>query len=203
MTFYRRPPHVCETEPSAFLTWRLHDSLPSHQAFPLRAFNSGQAFATTDRLLDQAQGGSVYLRQPAVANMVVEALESAANVLGHCRLHAFVVMPNHVHLLATPTVPLPELTESLRTLTAARVQAMLDLPEGPFWHEESYVRMVWYGREFEEIRNYIEENPVRAGLVGEAAEYLWSSAGRMPQGLPPVALGPEIRPAAGRYPLTR
>jgi hypothetical protein len=73
----------------------------------------------------------------------------------------------------------------------------LDLTEGPFWHEESYVRMVRYGREFEEIRNYIEENPVRAGLVREAGEYLWSSAGRLPQGFSPVALGPEVHPTAG------
>ena len=130
--------------------------------------------------------------------MVVEALETAANILGYCRLHAFVVMPNHVHLLATATVPLPELTESLRTVTAARAKAMLGLPEGPFWHEEGYVRMVRYGREFEEIRNYIEENPVRAGLVREAGDYLWSSAGRMLEGLLPVALGPEIRPTAGQ-----
>jgi REP element-mobilizing transposase RayT len=187
MTFYRRLLHVCETEPSAFLSWRLHDSLPPHQAFPLRTANSGRAFAATDRVLDQARGGSFHLRQPAVAGMVVEALESAANVLGYCRLHAFVVMPNHVHLLVTPAVPLAELTESLRTLTAARARAMLDLPEGSFWHEESYVRMVRYEREFDEIRNYIEEDPVRAGLVREAREYLWSSAGRMPQGLRPAS----------------
>ena len=32
-------------------------------------------------------------------------------------------------------------------------------------------------REFEKIRNYIEENPVRAGLVKETGEYRWSSAG--------------------------
>ena len=58
--------------------------------------------------------------------------------------------------------------------------------------------MVRYGREFEEIRNYIEENPVRAGLVREAGDYWWSSAGRMAQGtiqgMPQAALGPEIQP---------
>ncbi len=201
MMFYRRLPHVFETEPSAFLTWRLHDSLPSRQAFPFRAFDSGQAFAATDRVLDQAWG-SRHFSQTAVADMVIEALGSAANSLGYCRLHAFVIMPNHIHLLATPTVPLPQLTESLRTVTAARAQAMLDLTEGPFWHEESYVRMVRYAREFEEIRNYIEENPVRAGLAREAGEYLWSSAGWMAhgiiRGLPQVAPRPEVRPTAGR-----
>jgi hypothetical protein len=46
VTFYwRRLPHVYETEQSVFLTWRLHDSLPPHRAFPTDALNSGQAFA--------------------------------------------------------------------------------------------------------------------------------------------------------------
>jgi hypothetical protein len=36
----------------------------------------------------------------------------------------------------------------------------------------------WCGMgELEKIRNYIEANPVRAGLVTEASEYRWSSAG--------------------------
>ena len=45
--------------------------------------------------------------------MIVEAIHYNASVLGHYLLHAFVVMPNHVHLLATPAVPLPKLTKSL------------------------------------------------------------------------------------------
>jgi len=200
MPFYCRVPHVCEAEPSAFLTWRLRDSLPSRLAFPMEAHDSGLAFAATDRLLDRARHGSLYLRQPAIADMVVEAFEHAANILGHCRLHAFVVMPNHVHLLVTPNVPVSELTESLQALTSARAKAMLGLTDSPFWHEKNYVRMVRYEAEFEEIRNYIEENPVRAGLLREAGEYPWSSAGRMAQGvilgMPHVTLGAEIRPAA-------
>jgi hypothetical protein len=61
-----------------------------------------------DRLLDEARAGAVYLRQPAVANMIVEAIHYDANVLGHYRLHAFVVMPNHVPLLATPAWHCPK-----------------------------------------------------------------------------------------------
>jgi putative transposase len=45
----------------------------------------------------------------------------------------------------------------------------------PFWQEESYDHLVRDQSEFENIRNYIEENPVRAGLVTEASEYRWSS----------------------------
>jgi REP element-mobilizing transposase RayT len=185
MAFYRRRlPHLYEVEQSVFLTWRLHDSLPSHRAFPAHAINSGQAFAAMDRLLDEASDGAFYLRQPAIADMVVEAIQYNASTLGHCLLHAFVVMPNHVHLLATPAVALPRLTKSLKGITGKRANAMLAMTGSSFWQEESYDHLVRHEREFEKIRNYIEENPVRAGLVREASEYRWSSAGWATGGSP-------------------
>jgi putative transposase len=150
----------------------------------MAALNSGQAFAAADRLLDHARSGAFYLRQPVIADMIVEALHYNANVLGHYLLHAFVVMPNHVHLLATPAVTLPKLTKSLKGITAKRANALLALTGSPFWQEESYDHLVRGEREFESIRNYIESNPVRAGLVREASEYRWSSAGWATGGSP-------------------
>jgi Transposase IS200 like len=85
-------------------------------------------------------------------------------------------LPNHVHLLATPAVALPKLTKSLKGITAKRANVMMALTGRPFWQEESYDHLVRHEREFEKIRNYIEQNPVRAGLVKEASEYRWSSA---------------------------
>jgi REP element-mobilizing transposase RayT len=98
--------------------------------------------------------------------------------------YAFVVMPNHVHLLATPAVLLPKLTKSLKGITAKLANAMLALTGNPFWQEESYDHTVRHEREFEKIRNYIEQNPVRAGLVKESSEYRWSSAGWATGGSP-------------------
>ena len=132
MTFYRRRlPHFHEIDQPVFLTSRHHDSLPPHRAFPTETLNSGRAFAAMDRLLDEARAGAVYLRQPAAANMIVEAIHYNAKVLGHYQLHAFVVMPNHVHLLATPAVALPKLTKSLKGITARRANAMLALTGNP------------------------------------------------------------------------
>ena len=178
MTFYRRRlPHLYDPQQAVFLTWRLYDSLPPHRAFPEASLSSGQAFAAMDRLLDETRSGTFYLRQPAVAGMIVEAIQHNAGILGHYVLHAFVVMPNHVHLLATPAVALPKLTKSLKGITAKRANAMLGLTGKPFWQEESYDHLVRQEREFGKIWNYIEGNPVRAGLVRDAGEYRWSSAG--------------------------
>ena len=195
MTFYRRRlPHIYEADQPVFLTWRLHDSLPSHRTFPKETLNSGQAFAAMDRLLDEARSGSFYLRQPAIADMIVEAIHYNANTLGHYFCHAFVVMPNHVHLLATPAVTLPKPTKSLKGITAKRANSMLALTGKPFWQEESYDHMVRHERGFEKIRNYIEENPVRAGLVREASEFRWSSAGWATGGSP---ADQGVRPTSG------
>jgi REP element-mobilizing transposase RayT len=178
MAFYRRHlPHVYEIGQPVFLTWRLRDSLPPGRAFPTDAITSDQAFAAMDRLLDEARDGRFYLRQPAIADMVVDAIEYNANVLRHYVLNAFVVMPNHVHLLAAPAVSLPKMTKSLKGIRAKRANAMLALTGNSFWQEESYDHLVRHEKEFEKVRKYIEANPVRAGLVKEAGEYRWSSAG--------------------------
>ena len=85
-------------------------------------------------------------------------------------------MPNHVHTLVTAAVPLPKLTKSLKGITAKKANAILGRTGRPFWQEESFVHVVRDKKEFEKIWNYIEQNPVRAGLVREASEYWWSSA---------------------------
>jgi len=192
MALYRRRlPHDYETDQPVFLTWRLHDSLPCHRVFPAATVNSGQAFAAMDRLLDQADSGASYLWQPAIAEMVVEAIQYNAATPEQYVLHAFVVMPNHVHLLATPALALPKLTKSLKGITSKRANTILAMTGSRFWQEESYDHLVRNEREFEKIRSYIEENPVRAGLVRAAKEYRWSSAGWVTRGsAPPPARRP-------------
>ena len=74
---------------------------------------------------------------------------------------------------------------------------MLALTGKRFWQEESYDHLARHEREFEKIRNYIEENPVRAELVREAGEYRWSSAG-WATGASPADQG--VRPTSGLLP---
>jgi putative transposase len=190
-SYWRHLPHLYETGRPVFITWRLRDTLPPNRAFPLEALSSGQSFAVLDRLLDDARTGPFYLRQHAIADMIVEAIRYNASVLGHYVLSAFVVMPNHVHLLATPAVSLPKLTKSLKGITAKRANAMLGLTGSSFWQEESYDHLVRDDREYEKIRSYIEANPVRAGLVKQASDYRWSSASRADA---PSAPDPLVRP---------
>src|ERR1700684_1431272 len=91
--------------------------------------------------------------------MVVEAIHFNAAELKHYELHAFVVMPNHVHLLATPAVELQKLTRSLKGITSKRANAMLGLTGAPFWQEESYDHLLRAG-EFSPLLRKICRNPL-------------------------------------------
>ena len=53
---------------------------------------------------------------------------------------------------------------------------MLGLTGRPFWQDESFDRLVRNDAEFERIVDYIERNPVMAGLAATPEEYPWSSA---------------------------
>ena len=143
MTHYRRRlPHYYEIGQPIFLTWRLHGSLPCNRCFPAASVTAGQAFAAMDRLLDEARTGARYLQQPRIADSVVEAIQYNAQRLQHYSLHAFAVMPNHVHLLVTPAVALPILTKSLKGITAKRANAILGSSGNSFWQGESYDHVV-------------------------------------------------------------
>jgi len=172
----RRLPHYEVAGRPIFLTWNLDGSLPDNRRFP-SATNSGAAFVAMDRLLDNARSGPTYLRQPEMAKMMVEAIWYREN--RHYELHAYVVMANHVHLLITPHVDVGKLMQSLKRFTAREGNRILGLTGQAFWQDESYDRLVRDETEFHRIAQYIEMNPVGAGLVATPEAFPWSSAGRI------------------------
>jgi REP element-mobilizing transposase RayT len=127
-----------------------------------------------DRILDSACTGPLCLRIPEIAKMVMDAI--CYRDLRSFQLHAFAVMPNHVHLLMTPLEAVSRTMQSLKRLSAREGNRMLGLTGQPFWQDESYDRLVRNDLEFERIVNYIERNPVTAGLVLTPEEFPWSSA---------------------------
>ena len=177
--YRRRIPHIDSPGCPVFLTWRLHGTLPANRVFPVETLNSGQAFVAWDRLLDQAQCGPAYLRRPEAAAIVAAHIVSLAGTPSYYQLHAWVVMPNHVHLLVTPSVRLPEVTRGLKGATARRVNQALGL-SGALWQDETFDRLVRNTGEFNRIVGYIEQNPVSAGLVSAPGQYPWSSASGAP-----------------------
>jgi REP element-mobilizing transposase RayT len=108
--------------------------------------------------------------------MATEALHHNAEILHQYHLHAYVVMPNHIHVLLTPFLPLPLVTKSIKNITARRANTLLKRNGATFWQDETYDRQVRDNNEFTNIQRYIENNPVKAGLATSPEDYHWSSA---------------------------
>jgi REP element-mobilizing transposase RayT len=85
--------------------------------------------------------GPVYLRQDKIAGIVRDHLQAlVADVL--CSLDAYVVMPNHVHVLWTPPIRLPQLMHRAKGPTARWANKLLGRVGKPFWQEEYFDRLV-------------------------------------------------------------
>lgn len=159
-----------------FLTWRLWGSLPIKVDSRVHS-TAGHAFAVADRVLDRRTSGPLWLADRRVAHLVAHAI-----VLGDCerrfyRLRAWVVMPNHVHLLILPLVPTPKLMRWLKGSTARGANRILGRTGQHFWQDESFDHYLRTSRQLERTAAYIEENPVSARLVCSAERWPWSSAG--------------------------
>src|SRR5579859_3791497 len=103
--YHRRLPHWHPEGTFLFVTWRLFGSLPQ-AANTSSAVSPRHAFVLMDRRLDRAGFGPVWLRDTRIARSIVEALRFAQDELMLCELRSYVVMPNHVHMLLQPNVPL-------------------------------------------------------------------------------------------------
>lgn len=118
---------------------------------------------------------------------------------GKFLLHEFVAMPDHVHLLFTPTgVALERAVQLVKGGLSYRVKKDLGV-NTEIW-EHGYVdhriRDPW---DYAKHVNYIHDNPVKAGLVASARDFPYSSAhggfelDPCPQGLKPWIGGGVLR----------
>jgi REP element-mobilizing transposase RayT len=179
MAFYRRNlPHWHPEGKAIFVTWRLFGSLPKGTGKSACATEeAGRRFRRIDAELDRGACGPVWLRDPQIAAYVEHAILRGEK-LRHYNLDAYVVMPNHVHVLLEPRLPLARITRGVKGASARDANASLGRVGKPFWEDESFDHWVRNEAEFERIRAYIERNPVSAGLVERPEDWPWSSARR-------------------------
>jgi REP element-mobilizing transposase RayT len=170
MQHFRRLPHIFDEGCNLFITWRLYGSLPRERYPPPGKMNSGAAFVWMDRYLDTTLEGPQWLRGE-IAQVVEEVLHRQ-----ECDLHAYVIMPNHVHVLLAPKIPPAKLTQYIKGASAREANKVLGISGKPFWQHESYDHRVRTAEEFTKIQKYIENNPVKAGLAATPETYRWSSA---------------------------
>jgi len=96
---------------------------------------------------------------------------------GRFALHAFVVMPEHVHLLLTPA-PGVTLERSIQFIKGGYSHALgLELArKSEVWQRGFTDHRIRDAGDFEMHRDYIHENPIKRGLVASASDYRYGSA---------------------------
>lgn len=86
-------------------------------------------------------------------------------------LDAAVVMPDHLHLVASlQSGSLAQLMQSLKGHTAYQINKLLK-KKGPFWQPQYHDHAVRHDEDLLEVVDYTLRNPVRAGLVNDFHDY--------------------------------
>lgn len=184
-----RLPHWQQPGATYFLTFRLADSIPKalmdrwltdrevwlnaqpkpwtvEQTAEFERRFSGQIEKHLDAL-----HGDCTLGRPAVATLAAEVLQTFDGE--RYRHHAWVIMPNHVHLLFTlhPERTLEDEVKAWKGVSARRIHARLSR-SGDFWQRDYFDRIIRDTDHFWRCARYIHSNPVKCHLQdGEFALY--------------------------------
>jgi REP-associated tyrosine transposase len=143
-------------------------------------------FARIDHWLDTAPAAR-YLENPKAAQIVRDSLYHFADDR-YCLL-AYVIMPSHYHWVFRPNdqwcelmaaksrnrTPREQIMHSIQSYSANQCNAALGR-RGTFWQDETYDHCVRDDEELQRIIEYVEQNPVKAGLVDRPEMWSFSSA---------------------------
>jgi len=169
------------------VTFHLADSLPPAVLLRLEAQLKTLPAESRDverrkrleNCIDAGHGSSV-LSNPAIAGMVQESLFTFDSQ--RYRLLAWVVMPNHVHVVFEPinNWSIAKIVATWKKFTAREIydhrRRIGDASRMPVWQQEYWDRYIRDQKHLEREIAYIHSNPVKAGLAASAESWPWSSA---------------------------
>jgi len=199
----RRLPHWAQDGAVVFLTWRTHDSMPKHLLDAWRAernrwldrnhidptlpgWKAAVQGLSADKIAEfhdhfttrwhdelDAGHGDCVLKQPGLAAIVADSLLHFEG--DRYDLLDFVVMPNHVHVLAAfpDKTAMLEQCATWKHYTATQINRQMGT-KGRFWQQDAFDHLVRHEAQFRRLQRYLAENPVKARL-GKGAYVVWSS----------------------------
>jgi REP element-mobilizing transposase RayT len=170
-------PHFDAPGVTQFITFQLHDSFPitRREEFEadLKEADDSAKRRKIEAWLDRGHGKS-WLSDPAIADLVEKAVLSCDGKT--YRLHAWAMMPNHVHLVVEVwEVPLAKLINNWKGSSARAANQLLSRT-GPFWQKDYFDALVRDEAHLKRAIRYTENNPTKAHLVKTALDWKWSSA---------------------------
>lgn len=170
-------PHFDAPGVTQFITFQLYDAFPVTRRVEFEAIlKEPDASAKRRKLetwLDRGRGECL-LRDADVAKFVEKILLEGD---GHeYRMQAWIVMPNHVHLVVDVwDMPLVKLINSWKGKASREANKLLRR-RGAFWQEDYYDTVIRDEAHLECAIRYTEQNPVKAFLAKTTRDWPWSSA---------------------------
>lgn len=169
-------PHFDKPGLVQMITYRLRDAMPRDKRSEWEAMLSlkdeREKFIKIEAYLD-AGHGSCLCRRPDVAEIVEDNLLHGDG--DRYRLLAWVIMPNHVHVLIEVTrLPLDKVVHGWKSYTAHRIARVRGIG-GAVWQPDYFDRYIRNEEHFHRAVRYIERNPAKAGMVDNAEDWRWSS----------------------------
>jgi len=171
-------PHLYKPGSYYFVTFRLADAVLTRKRRDQSPSYYG-AIDPRDLLSDYDPPitlGSCALGNSNVASMTQQAILHFNET--RYQLVAWCIMPNHVHVVFSPVdghCP-SDILRSWKGFTARAANKILKI-NGTFWERESFDHLIRTADSVERFADYVENNPVEAGLCDKPSEWLYSSAG--------------------------
>jgi len=179
-------PHIEVPSVTYMVTFRLYDSLPQPVISRYRQELEWQRRRKTldplillnqyemkiQKFLDGSYG-HCWLRDPKIASLIVRILSKENN--NWYVLHAYTVMPNHVHFLFSlkENKSLAKTIQFWKWSSSFYTNQVLER-SGRFWQPEYFDTTIKSTRQFEFAARYIFRNPVKAGLYSEIHNWPWT-----------------------------
>ena len=112
---------------------------------------------------------------------IVEAVLEQTRARHQARIYAYVLMPEHVHLLINepPSILVAQFLKAVKQITSCKLKG----PREKFWEQRYYDSNVHGEEARSEVIRYIHRNPVKRGLVASPSDYQWSSFNHYATGL--------------------
>lgn len=144
---------------------------PSRNSSPSAILSPSRTFFVTSRALE----GRNLLQGERNATLLIDVMGSYV-AAGQFKIHDFVVMPNHVHILMTVTgkMTIEKAVGMIKGNFSYRLKKEFGYL-GEIWQRGFSEDRVDNRKSFLAHREYIEKNPVKAGLVAGAEDYPYSS----------------------------
>lgn len=121
------------------------------------------------------RGRREIFRRVETAGTIIENLREYSNRYGF-GVHAYCVMPDHVHFLAEGLSEASELIRFVKTFKQGTGYACRKNARGPLWEKSFYDHVLRSRDSNEDVAWYIWMNPVRKGLCRDSREYPFSGS---------------------------